>query len=306
MESEADAIAADEAMMKELGIDPAEAEPAEQPETTPEEAPVVPDTKEDDEDPEEPSDEDEKQVPTRKPNAFKEFKAELKAEFAHEREKLVSDYESKLEALRKESTKDKPDADKTQEQEDEIKELAKELNFDEAKTRRLIEVARKGVETLSTEDREALKEYRESKQTREQERESREQDEIFATEWSALLPSIKQQYPNASDEQLAAAKEKMDELSHSEKFHETDLDYVFFKNPDAFKTVLFSPKQKTFESGRPAPEESDELPEFDPSMTPAQFERWEKRQQAIMDSSPQQKVRINTRDDMGHIVERWE
>lgn len=191
--------------------------------------------------------------------------------------------------------------------EERSKKLAESLNFDPEKTKMILQEAKdaaleemEGRESLSKEDKEALASLR-------AEKEEREQQNIFNGEWSAVVKGLKEQFPNASDEQISKAKDKMDELAHSEKYHEADLDYVFFKEKENFSKILFSPKQKTFESSRPRVQDDDsELPPFDPNFTPSQFEAWNKRRDALVSESPRDKVRITTRDDSGHLVERYE
>lgn len=235
---------------------------------------------------------DREQEPT--PKDFKSYKAELRAE-------LQADYDKKFEDLKKELATKTPEATKTENLEDEIESLAKELDFDPEKTRKLIEVARKGVETLSSEDKKALEEYRADKETR-------EDAERFETEWNQVLPSLKEQYPNASLEQIAAVKTKVDELAHSEKYAETDMDYILFKEKESIGKTLFSPKKSTFESARPVAVETDseEWPEITASMTPNQIVAAERKREKMLDSMPKDKLRITTRDDGGRVVERWE
>ncbi len=60
----------------------------------------------------------------------------------------------------------------------------------------------------------------------------------FKGEWSKLLPELKKRFPNATDAMLAEAEQKMDEFSHSKKYHKYDLDYILFKKPKTFGTIL--------------------------------------------------------------------
>lgn len=235
------------------------------------------------------------------PRDFKTYKAELRAE-------MQADYDSKVEKLREEFSKAKPNETKTENLEDEIKALATELEFDEAKVRRIVEVSRKGIETLSAEDKALLAEYKTDKVARQAEAEEKEQDAIFTQEWNQTLPSIKSQYPNATEAQIIAAKDKLDELAHSEKYHMTDMDYVLFKEKEAIGKILFSPKQATFESARPSAvqTETEEWPEISANMTPNQLNAAIKQRERITEGLGSEKVRITTRDDRGHMIERWE
>lgn len=235
------------------------------------------------------------------PREFKEYKKAL-------RDEIQADFDKKLENLKEEMGKAKPSETKSENLEDDIKSLAKELDFDESKVKRIIEVARKGLDA-SPEEKKALAEVQTELTTLREEKEQRQQEAIFNGEWGALTKTIREQFPNATDEQIAKAKADMDELAHSEKYHELDLDYIMFKEKDRFAKTLFSPKQKTFESARqPAPDtDSDEWPEINySSMTPSQIESAEKRRAAILDRSGGEKMRITTRDESGQLVERWE
>ena len=270
--------------MAELGIP---VEPEEKTTVEPEVKPEEVETKEDE--PKEVSVKEDKIDP----KEYKSYKQTL-------REELQSDFDQKLEKLKEEMSKSKPNETKSEVLEEDVKALAKELDFDEAKTKRIIEVARKGLE-LSAEDKQALEEFKNFKT----EREEKQQEEIFNEEWNTL--PIKDQFPNASKEQLDKAKEIMDELSHSEKYHKMDMDYILFKEREKFNEALFSPRMKTFESGRltSKDEESDELPDFNPDWTPAQVEKYEKQLSRISENLGKEKIMIRTTDDSGRVVEKW-
>lgn len=226
------------------------------------------------------------------PKEYKDYKVKLREELQH-------DFDEKLEKMKEEMGKEKPNETKTDDLEEDVKSLAKELDFDEEKVRRIIEVSRKGLQ-LSAEDKQALEEFKSTKA----ERDSKEQEIVFNEEWTAL--PVKTEFPNASEEQLAKAKETMDELSHSEKYHDKDMDYILFKERETFQKILFSPKAKTFESGRVSQtnEESDEFPEFRPGMTPAEFESFEKSRERATDKLGREKMLMRTTDDAGHSIER--
>lgn len=226
------------------------------------------------------------------PKEYKEIKDNLRVE-------LQKDFDEKLEKMREEMGKKAPDEKKSDVLEDDVKALAEKLDFDPEKVRLILETARKGLE-LSEEDKQALEEFKSSKSQREE----KEQETIFNDEWSTL--PIKAQFPNASDEQLAKAKETMDELAHSEKYHDADMDYILFKEKETFDKILFSPKQKTFESGRPPTEVTDnnEFPEFRSDMTPGEFEKFEKQREKATENLGREKMVMRTTDDSGRSVER--
>ena len=228
------------------------------------------------------------------PKEYKEIKENLRAE-------LQKDFDEKLAKFKEEAGKVTPNETKSDVLEEDVKNLAKELDFDPEKVRKIIEVSRKGLQ-LSDEDKQALEEFKASKS----EREAKQQEEVFNEEWKSL--PLKEQFPNASEEQIAKAKETMDELSHSEKYHNVDMDYILFKEKESFDKILFSPKMHTFESGRLAPpnDENNEWPELKPNMSPSEIEKLEKQRERIMANEGREKVMIRTTDEGGRIVERWE
>lgn len=243
------------------------------------------------------------QVFNRKKFDYKDYKQTL-------REELQADFDKKLEKMREEMSKSKPDDAKTEDLEEDIKRLADELNFDVDKTRKIVETARKGLE-VNPEERKLLEETKTFLEQEKQKAFLSEQKQIFDEEFNSVLPELKKQFPNASDEQINLAKAELDKLSHTEKYHTTELDYIVFKEKDLLGKVLFSPKQKTFESSRPfhqEPEEEYTRKSHDEivNMTPAQFEAHERRMNRLADESPKEKTRITTYDDSGRLIEIWE
>lgn len=236
-----------------------------------------------------------KEVEPVDPKEYKNYKQTLK-------EELQKDFDEKLEKIKAELAKPNPDETKSENLEEEAKALALELNFDEAKTLALLKATRgKGAE-MSEEDRQALKDLREMKE----EREELKQQQLVDQEWKEL--NVNKQFPNASEEQITQAKERMEELARSEKYLDKEMDYILYKEKDTFDKILFSPKQKTFESGRRTQEAVDsdeEFPAFRPDMTPAEFERMEKRREAIMSQAPREKMLHRTTDESGRSVERY-
>lgn len=287
--------------MESLGIQPNDLEVVEPDETipaeTPEENPEEPST------PEEVSVEEPETPPERvarpsakpiiPPDQYKEVKENLRKE-------LQTDFDKKLEEMRAEFAKAKPNDEKVENLDETITELAKELELDPEKTRRLVEAARKGIEALTPEDKKLLEDFKADKARRETEDQEREQNQQFETEFAAILPDLKKQYPNASEEQLKNVKDKIDELAHSEKYAQTDLDYVIFKEKEEIGKVLFSPKKATFEAPRQGPveENDEEWPEITADMTPNQILKAEKKREAIVERTGGHvdKVKITSRD----------
>jgi hypothetical protein len=94
----------------------------------------------------------------------------------------------------------------------------------------------------------------------------------FEKEWNVTLSKLKKSYPNVDDARLKQAKELMDELSHSKKYHTFELDYILFKNRKKFDAILKgATKPKGGESsarGVVEDEEAGEVDFTDPDMTP--------------------------------------
>lgn len=234
---------------------------------------------------------------------FKEYKKTLRSE-------MQKDYDDKLAKLEEEYKKGKPNEVKTEDLEADIEALSKELDFDKEKTKRIIEVARKGLE-ISPEDREYIAKAKEREKQLLDREEELNQEKIFNSEWEDTLKSLKTQFPNATDEQLKVARDQMEELAFNEDNHLKEMDYILFKNKKIFDDILFSPKQKTFETGRVHDDsDSSDIPaptaENLADMTPAQFEAYEKRLDSQHSETPREKLRITTRDDRGRMTDRFE
>lgn len=60
----------------------------------------------------------------------------------------------------------------------------------------------------------------------------------FDGEFKQVLPDIRKQYPNATEEQITEARKKLDEISHSQWGHDKDLDYILFKKKDELDKVF--------------------------------------------------------------------
>lgn len=92
------------------------------------------------------------------------------------------------------------------------------------------------------EDREKKLDIQEAKQA---------EESYFRTEWDKFVPSLKKEYPNATDAQLAQAYQAMDIIAHAPRFAKIpDLEYIFQKTRSDFASILFSPKKKSLETGR--------------------------------------------------------
>jgi len=106
------------------------------------------------------------------------------------------------------------------------------------------------------------------------------EESMFNKEFEAITPTLKEMFPTASDEEMKAIKSALDEVSHTEEYHDKELDYVAFKEKEKL-SALVSPRKRGMESqGRKDIDESSF--EFDPNadltkMTIAERELWEEK-----------------------------
>lgn len=133
--------------------------------------------------------------------------------------------------------------------------LAAELGLDPAKSKLLVEtiVEAAASRTLPKEIMDRLAAAEKFGKDFTEQQAVQEEAAYFEKEWTGLLPVIQKEFPNATSQQLAEAKQAMDIISHSTKFAKIpDLEYIFQKTRTDFEGILFSPKKKTFERGRRA------------------------------------------------------
>ena len=93
--------------------------------------------------------------------------------------------------------------------------------------------------------------------------------QMFEQEFSKTLPTVKELFPTASQEEIETIKKEVDKLAHTDAYHDKELDYVLFKNKGTLSQMI-SPKKRGMEpSKRSAPEASTES--FDPTADPSQM-----------------------------------
>lgn len=117
----------------------------------------------------------------------------------------------------------------------------------------------------------------------------------FPQEWDAALPELRKQFPNATAEQLADAKEEFDKLSHTDTYRRYPLDYAFTKEAETLKTLLSNPRRRSIEPGAHGkadyvPPADQGKPDFD-NMTPQKAKEIE-RQRAEAAEAEQPGIRI--------------
>lgn len=204
--------------------------------------------------------------------------------------KLGEKYDKELSDLRAqllEAKKGNLTPDENKELDSDIEATAKALNVKPEQLKEIVKLSRKSFDGELKDMKDKLSKY----EQREQVDAVAEQEEIFNSEWDELSPSLKDQFPNASKEQNEKAYDLMDELSHSEKYQNFDLDYILFKEKAQFDRVLFSPRKKGFESSS-TPEhqvDEDDSDMFENTSKPMTFkdiEKMEKRTRAFEESLP--------------------
>jgi hypothetical protein len=243
------------------------AEPEEPKETV--EEPVVP--KPEEQNP--PSD-----VPLQEPRKrtvyddLKEKRKELRSEkeLREQAERERDELRAKLEAVQEAGTpQERMDA------EDELSEFASEIGADPDAIRRMRELFLKGVQVPQM-DSSIKKDMEEFRQWKAQNSVAIEQ-QMFEQEFQRTIPTLKDLFPSASQEELGVIKKELDVISHSKDWHDKELEYIAFKHKDRLSAFV-SPKKRGMEtSGRAS--ESVEEQEFDPSadvssMTPKQRQTW--------------------------------
>lgn len=127
-----------------------------------------------------------------------------------------------------------------------------------------------------------------------QEREKIQAEEAhFDKEWSAVMPEIKKQFPNASESELSEARKLMNTLAHSKEFHKYDIDYILYKNKSKFETILkVAGKSKSGERSKAirednyeATDDDDNLPNIE-DITPEMMKARDNKAMGRRESSP--------------------
>lgn len=147
--------------------------------------------------------------------------------------------------------------DEIDEIEKEAEELEKELELPDGSysSKDLAKILRKAVEiahkkagdNLPKELQDRLKLLDEI----EKQQRSSQEAAYFDKEFTAVLPELKRQYPNAGEAEIAEARKLLDRLAHTKEFHKYDLDYILFKRSKDFETILkVAAKAKSGEVGK--------------------------------------------------------
>lgn len=123
--------------------------------------------------------------------------------------------------------------DGSKSEDDKIKSWSSKHNMSEDAARELADIIREGV-TVPKEQLDRITAAAD-------EAKERQEQAHFDKEYKAVEPGLKTSYPDATPEQLEAARGLVDKLAHSKKYFDKDIDYVLFKEKTQLDT-LFSKK----------------------------------------------------------------
>lgn len=185
--------------------------------------------------------------------------------------------------------------------EKEIQDLATEIGVDDPESLdKFVQFVKKNIGKDVEELRKKLQELTEDKQV---ENETKK----FTSDWNQVLPKFKKEFPNATDEQLAAAQKLMDKLAHTpgiggrvtkdangnDVIEGYPLSYILFEQREKFEALVTTKKQKGMEksstqgiiktdnSGKPAKlpknASAEQIRERDKQMAKIEAERDELR-----------------------------
>jgi hypothetical protein len=204
---------------------------------------------------------------------LKDKKSELKTEkqLREQAERERDELQTKLDAATHAAT-----PEERKEAKDEIDEfIASHKDWDKAAISDLISLARKGFKAEIPETVAAdLKEFQQWKT----ENSKAIEEAQFAREFEAAVPSLKEMFPSASDEELKAVRAEIEKLAFTKEYHDKDIDYIAFKNRSKLEPLI-SPRKPGMERRGRVDSQAVEF-EFDPNadyskMSPAEREKWE-------------------------------
>lgn len=206
---------------------------------------------------------EEKPAEETKPEEAPEKEEESDEEEKPHRSKVVP-YESHRELKQKYRELKQQLADATTQKEvdaisDEINEIAKEAQADPKVIQKIVDLARRESKPLKEEMPDGDESEEEESEDKAVVIDPVAEKQYFDKEWSDVLPSLQEKYPDASESQLKEAKKIIDQESHKATFRDKELDYVIFKTTEKLDELLASPKKKGLEVRTPGVrhEESD-------------------------------------------------
>ncbi len=203
---------------------------------------------------------------------YKEKKAELKSEkeLREQAERERDDLKAKLEAVQTAET-----PQEKQEAQDELTAFAQKVNADPTALREMQQLFTKDIKpTIDPQLAARLDKFEAWQKDNAQVIEK----QMFEEEFNKSVPSLKALIPNASDAEMQAVKAELDRLSHTQEYHDKDLEYIAWKHKDSL-SALVSPKKRGLEpKGRV--DAAEESFDFDPNadysrLSPKERELWE-------------------------------
>jgi len=249
-------------------------EPIKEPEKTPEEPKI---------EPKEPVKELEDNKEPKKRSIYDEYK-DKKSELKEEKEARLQ-AEKERDELKEALAKAKTPEEK-KEALDDLDEFAKSSNLDPAGLKKMRDIFLKDLKVpgLSDEDRKILED---AKNFSNQNKEVVEKQQ-FEKEFTATIPTLKEFFPTASQEELNTVKVELDKIAHSEGWNDKSLDYIAFKHKDVLKELV-SPKKRGLESKGNKQIDETVPTDFNPNadiskMSEAEFTTWNTKYQSMMKS----------------------
>jgi hypothetical protein len=217
------------------------------------------------------------------PSIYDEYKAK-KAELKSERElretteKERDELRTKLEALEKAGT-----PEEKQIATDDLEEFAKEINADPLALKKMRELFLKDYHPTDESLRKDLNEFKAWKTQNQQVLEK----QMFENEYSKTIPTLKDLFPSATDDEQKAIKEKLDSISHTKEWRGHPLDLIALRNKDTL-SALVSPKKRGMETKEHKDVQFDSS-EFDPNadyskMSLKEREAWEENYRKVTKS----------------------
>lgn len=203
----------------------------------------------------------------RKRSIYDEYK-----DVKHDKKELEKEngkLKARVEAFEKAKT---PEAKK--EAKDDLEAFAEEINASPEVIKKMRDIFLKDLKPQPDESlKKDIEEFKEWKAKNQQAIEK----QAFEEEFESTIPTLKELFPGAKDEEIKAIKKELDKMSHTKEYHDKSLDYVAFKNKETL-SALVSPKKKGMETKERKEIESDTF-DFDPNadfskLSPAEQEKW--------------------------------
>lgn len=196
---------------------------------------------------------------------YKEKKQELKSEkeLREHAERERDELKQRLDALSNAET-----PTEKQEAKDELEAYAEKIGADPEALKGLRNIILKDIPKadsgIDEETKKSLQEFNEWKKQNSQIIEK----QMFENEFIKTIPTIKQLFPSANDSEIAEIKKVVDTLSHTQGYHDKELDYVVFKEQEVLKNLV-SPKKRGMESPGRTQTDGAVTEDFDMNADPA-------------------------------------